>query len=169
MQDILLVTLTMDDASFAHFDALRRQYFPPERNKIPAHITLFHALPGAERAAVTAQLQTIAQRQERFVMTTNGLMFLGFGTAYTLDAPQAIAIHSALQTQWHDWLKPQDRDRKLKPHITVQNKAAPESARQLHAELQRDFAPQHVTAAGFDLWRYLQGPWEHLQFIPFKT
>jgi len=41
-----VLTLKMDASSFATFDDLRRRYFPSGRNAIPAHVTLFQALPG---------------------------------------------------------------------------------------------------------------------------
>ena len=49
-QPPLILTLALDGATFAPLDALRRPHFPPERNLVPAHLTLFHALPGAERS-----------------------------------------------------------------------------------------------------------------------
>jgi uncharacterized protein DUF29 len=36
--------------------------FPPERNLIPAHLTLFHHLPGAELTQVLADLRTACAR-----------------------------------------------------------------------------------------------------------
>ena len=42
----LILTLRFDGEAFARLDDLRRAHFPPERNQIPAHLTLFHALPG---------------------------------------------------------------------------------------------------------------------------
>jgi hypothetical protein len=44
----LILTRSLDEASFAEFNQLRRLHFPPERNHTPGHCTLFHKLPGAE-------------------------------------------------------------------------------------------------------------------------
>jgi len=52
----LILTLALDGEAFALFDRLRREHFPPERNVVPAHVTLFHALPGEERAAIASVL-----------------------------------------------------------------------------------------------------------------
>jgi len=52
----LILTLTLDEASQAFFDEQRRQYFPPKINYLSAHLTLFHALPGAEYDAIAAYL-----------------------------------------------------------------------------------------------------------------
>lgn len=41
----LVLIAELDDESFAWLDGLRRRHFPPERNHLAAHLTLFHALP----------------------------------------------------------------------------------------------------------------------------
>ncbi|MBW1279601.1 2'-5' RNA ligase family protein, partial [Escherichia coli] len=46
-----------------------------------------------------------------------------------------------------------------RPHVTVQNKVTPETARALHADLAFGFTPFRFTAPGLLLWRYLGGPW----------
>jgi 2'-5' RNA ligase len=167
-QDILLVTLKMDDAALAHFDVLRRRYFPVELNHLPAHITLFHALPGTEKSAITTQLQQAASSYKPFLMRSNGVTNLGKGVAYAIHSLEAIALHAKLQAQWFKWLKPQDQMRGFKPHITVQNKVDPVVAEELHRELSRDFTPQNITAMGFDLWLYQNGPWKFLETFAFK-
>jgi len=41
----LILTLKLDEESQAFFDKQRALYFPPERNFLKAHLTLFHQLP----------------------------------------------------------------------------------------------------------------------------
>ena len=41
----LIVTALIGEADFARLDGLRRAHFPPERNVLRAHLTLFHHLP----------------------------------------------------------------------------------------------------------------------------
>ncbi len=41
----LIVTAVMGAADFLWADKLRQTYFPPERNALPAHISLFRHLP----------------------------------------------------------------------------------------------------------------------------
>ena len=43
--DPLVLTLLLDADTQAWLDSLRRAHFPPERNLVPAHVTLFHACP----------------------------------------------------------------------------------------------------------------------------
>ena len=60
----LILTLELDERSFAFFGAQRRRYFPPERNFIPAHLTLFHALPGEHLPSIAAW----TSRQQPFTL-----------------------------------------------------------------------------------------------------
>ena len=43
----LLITAELPRDVFAWVDALRRAHYPPERNRLGAHVTLFHALPAS--------------------------------------------------------------------------------------------------------------------------
>ena len=56
----LILTLALDADSQAHFDALRKQHFPPAINYLAAHLTLFHHLPG-QRVGRTAQRRPAAR------------------------------------------------------------------------------------------------------------
>ncbi|MAR55738.1 MAG: phosphoesterase HXTX [Rickettsiales bacterium] len=159
----LLVTLQMDAASHAHFDALRQRYFPPERNHLAAHITLFHKLPGEEFAAVRAILAEHAARQSAFDMRTTSIWMLGLGNAYLLEAPEAVALRKSLAEDFSAWLTPQDARQGFKPHITVQNKVASDKAKALNQLLTESFTAQCVRATGLQLWRYMNGPWEWVE------
>jgi 2'-5' RNA ligase len=163
----LILTLTLDDASQAFFDDLRRQYFPAKINYLSAHLTLFHALPGEERAAIVADLAAVAAAQPApLPLQATGVKFMGRGVMYTLDNPTLPALHKRLQRQWQPWLSPQDQQG-LRPHITVQNKVDPTVARQLHEELAAGFQPFEALGTGLALWAYRGGPWELLQRFAF--
>ena len=166
----LVLTLQLDDAAQERFDALRRAHFPPERNHLQAHVTLFHALPGACEHAVRADLERSAQRAAYDVQVVR-VRSLGRGVAYDLRSPELAAQRGELAVRWAAWLTPQDA-RPHAAHVTVQNKVAPERARALLGELQAGFAPYAVRATGLALWRYLGGPWEPLgdyRFSPTPT
>ena len=154
----LVLTLRLDDASQERFDELRRTHFPPERNHIPAHLTLFHHLPGEEEMAVRSTLEGISQEWEPISLQVTGLRFLGRGVAYRLESAPLKALRAELGREWEPWLTPQDRQ-KHAPHVTVQNKVSPELARLTHERLQAEFAPFSVRGEGLLLWRYLGGPW----------
>ena len=155
----LILTLQMDERSQEHFDRLRELNFPPERNYLRAHLTLFHKLPGEREAEISAELREICRERELLVLAVTGLRFLGRGVAYELSSPRLSALRQELARSWDPWLGAQDRQG-LKPHVTVQNKVSPEQARGLHEELQAAFSPFEVEGLGLSLWRYLGGPWE---------
>jgi hypothetical protein len=163
----LILTLTLDEASQVFFDDLRRQYFPPKINYLSAHLTLFHALPGDELAAITADLAAVvAEQQEPLLLHATGVKFMGRGVMYTLDNSTLPTLHRGLQRRWEPWLSAQDKQG-LRPHITVQNKVDPAVARSLHEELAARFQPFTATGTGLALWAYRGGPWEHLQHFAF--
>ena len=156
----LILTLALDEASQARFDALRTAHFPPQRNHIGAHVTLFHALPDA--LAVREDVRAAAAAVPAFDVRVPRLRSLGRGVAYVLESEALTALRRDLAQGWDRLLTAQDRQWHA-PHVTVQNKVRPEQARALLAELSADFAPYEVPATGLALWRYLGGPWEHVE------
>jgi 2'-5' RNA ligase len=163
----LILTLTLDEASQAFFDAQRKKYFPPKINYLGAHLTLFHALPGHEEAAIGDYLAEVAASQPAALpLQVTGLKFMGRGVMYTLANPDLPALHRRLQQQWQPWLTAQDQQG-LRPHITVQNKVDPAVARALLAELEASFQPFAAHGTGLALWAYRGGPWEQRRVFPF--
>lgn len=124
---------------------------------VGAHLTLFHRLPGEEEAAIRRELGSVAG--VALAAQVAGLRSLGRGVAYEIEAPALVALRATLARRWQAWLTPQDRVWG-RPHVTVQNKVAPEVARATLAELERDFEPWACSIEGLALWRYAGGPWE---------
>ncbi|GAB3225909.1 2'-5' RNA ligase family protein [Hymenobacter seoulensis] len=162
----LILTLTLDEPTQQLFNALRQQHFPPERNYLQAHVTLFHHLPGMEQTVIEAHLEEVAAHTPPLPLAVTGLRFLGRGVAYDLENPRLRPLHKQLQQEWASWLTPQDKQ-PLRPHITVQNKVLPEVARALHQELSGRFAPFAGLGTGLGLWAYRGGPWELLRQFAF--
>lgn len=162
----LILTLRLDGASFALLDGLRAAHFPPARNFLPAHITLFHALPGDEEPAIRATLAEVAAATGQLPLSFPAARFLGRGVALTVASPTLVALRGALASRWAPWLSAQDRQ-PYHPHVTIQNKVAPEAARALYAQLAAGWQPFAGTGEGLLLWRYLGGPWELLADLPF--
>jgi hypothetical protein len=155
----LILTLQMEDDAFARFEELRRRHFPELLNKIPAHATLFHALPGEEEAGITDMIDAASRAMQPPEVAVTGLHFTGRGVAFVLESEALSAFRGRLAAPFEPWLTPQDRQG-WRPHVTVQNKVDPDTARALQADLERDFVPFRFTAPGVLLWRYLGGPWE---------
>lgn len=161
----LVVTLLLAEDAQQRFDRLREQHFPADRNHLAAHVTLFHALPGEQLPRVSDDLAAAAARPG-FEVAVTGLRLLGRGVAYDLAAAELTALRGELAGSWAPWLTRQDAGGKH-AHVTVQNKVAPATARELHARLAGSFTPEHVPAVGLGLWRYLGGPWEPVQRFGF--
>jgi hypothetical protein len=162
----LILTLVMDAASQGFFERERQRYFPTALNMIPAHVTLFHHLPGDGVARIEADLIRLCQDEQPSPFTVEGLRFLGRGVAYTVHAPGVARLRERLAKLWRDDLTAQDRQG-WRPHVTIQNKVHPADAKALCTRLSGDFTPFEATACGVALWRYLGGPWEPLSRFTF--
>jgi 2'-5' RNA ligase len=163
----LILTLRFDDASFRHFDAMRRRHFPPERNHIPAHLTLFHHLPGEDEGIIATTLREVAGETPQFRLAVGALRFLGYGSAYEITSPELASLRKGLADRWRHALTPQDASG-FKPHVTIQNKVASGEAKALFAELQAGFTPFEAAGTGLMLWRYCGGPWEAAGRFAFR-
>ena len=154
----LILTGALDPASFAVFDDLRRAHFPPERNHLRAHLTLFHHLPGEELARVSEDLAAVAAAEPPCPFEVARVVRFGAGVGYSLEAPALVAVRAGLAARWGAWLTRQDQ-RPLRPHVTVQNKVAPAVAEALFARLADSFAPWSGAVEALELWHYEGGPW----------
>lgn len=162
----LILTLEFDAPTFARFDGARRRHFPEALNLIPAHATLFHHLPGALEPGVIETVTSLARTVPPPEVAVTGLRFTGRGVAYVLASEALSGFRDRLARRFADHLTPQDRQG-WRPHVTVQNKVAPETARALHADLQQAFAPFRFGAPATLLWRYRGGPWDAVARMPF--
>ncbi len=156
----LILTLTLDAAAQQWFDALRRTYFPAGRTQVGAHVTMFHALPGARMRAVLRETAAACRATLPLPVGISALRFLGTGVAFALHAPQAEALRAGIAAAFTRDLTRQDAQ-SWRPHVTIQNKVAAEEARRTQAILQDLDWPEAVTATGIAIWRYKGGPWEH--------
>jgi len=155
----LILSLRLAAEDQVLLDRLRLAYFPPERNFLSAHVTLFHHLPGPAHASIAATLAETSAAEASFAVRVARLRSLGRGVALELQSERLLAVRAGLARRWAGWLGAQDRQG-FRPHVTIQNKVEPAAARELLAELSAGFAPWTVTATGLSLWRYRGGPWE---------
>jgi 2'-5' RNA ligase len=160
-----ILTLKLDTSSFERLNQLRQQYFPRQRNFLPAHVTLFHALPGDQEASIRQTLQEVSCRTPILTLTFPKLRFLGQGVAVELDSPELIHLHQDLAEIWREWLSRQDQQ-SYRPHITIQNKVTPEAARDLYDQLKWEVF--NGKGEGLLLWRYQGGPWEFVAEFEFQ-
>lgn len=143
----------------AVFDALRREHFPPERNVLPAHLTLFHHLPPSALDELKHRLNAATRGVRVPAARAAGLMSLGRGVAVRIESPGLTAIRRDLSEAFVGLLTPQDAGG-WRPHVTIQNKVAPSLAKLLLNALGTEFHPRNVEIAGIATWYYRGGPWE---------
>ena len=161
-----ILTLKLEQPVFESLDELRMRYFPPERNFLPAHVTLFHALPGDQEAAVRQTLHTFCSETQTLRLSFPRLRFLGRGVAVEVGSPELIKLRGRLAAVWGRWLGAQDRQ-VFRPHVTIQNKVAADEARRLYERLNGAWEPLSGRGEGLLLWRYLGGPWKLAGEFPF--
>lgn len=163
----LILTAELDPASFDHYDALRQAHFPVRDYALPAHLTLFHKLPGAEEPRIAGLLARTAARCPPLPLLFSELISMGRGCAVRVRSPGLMALRAALAAGWSDRMTDQDKAWSH-PHVTIQNKAGPADARHTYETLLGRFRANEGTCTGLLLWRYMGGPWEEASRHPFR-
>lgn len=163
----LIVTALLPRDLQARFTALRRAYFPPERNFLDAHVTLFHALPAMCEGEAVAYLKRLAAEYAPVDARVEGLMALGGGTAIRLSSPAMLDLRAMMAEHFRGLLTQQDQHNP-RLHVTIQNKVPGREARALQAALGGTMAPQSFTFRGLALHRYRGGPWEPIKEFAFR-
>ncbi|WP_271298831.1 2'-5' RNA ligase family protein [Sphingomonas sp. CV7422] len=157
----IIVTALFGRQDQGWFDAQRAAHFPPERNQLSAHLTMFHHLPPSAEAEIKHRLSGLTRGVAAPVARVGGLISLGRGVAYRIESPELVAIRRELADAFSGLLTPQDAGG-WRPHVTIQNKVQPNIAKLLLAALSRDFVAREVEIAGLATWWYRGGPWEAL-------
>jgi hypothetical protein len=163
----IIVTALIGDPDFAYLDALRCTYFPPERNHLRAHLTMFHHLPPSCEAELLQLLKDEARGNDPQARLA-GIINLGGGVAFRVDSPDLEDIRARIAERFAPMLMPQDRN-PWRAHVTVQNKVKATDARALLDHLSVDFKPRPLALAGLAAWWYRGGPWEPIGAYAFKT
>ena len=163
----LILTALLEPRAQAHFESLRRAHFPAGRNQVPAHITLFHQLPGSALEAVRGRLKRLCGATPPPALEVTGIKFTGQGVAYALRSPALEAARAELADGFDTLLIAQDRQG-WRPHLTVQNKVDGTAAKRTFAELSSGFLPWNTRVVAVAMWRYLGGPWDPLGEVAFR-
>ena len=155
----LVLTLELDGESFAALDALRRRFYPPERNFVPAHVTLFRNLPGERKREIRATAAAFAAKQRMIDVAAGEVRALERGVALFLRSAQLHALRAALAREWWPWLGDEDR-MDFRPHVTLQLGVSPAEAERTRREIGAPNRLPPIRGIGLHLWRYREGPWE---------
>ena len=167
MAGALIVTAELAAPDLAWLDRLRQHHYPAERNRLPAHLTMFHALSPSLEGEARHRL-ALAAKAAAPRATVAGLMDLGGGVAFRIISDDLDAIRDDLSDAFHGMLGAQDSGG-WRPHVTIQNKVSNREARQLLEALDAGFTQRPLGVRGLGLHRYLGGPWEKLQTWSFRT
>jgi hypothetical protein len=163
----VIVAAELGAADFAWLDDLRRQHFPPERNVLPAHLTLFHHLPPSLLPELDARLRAATRTVRAPIATIGEPMLLGRGVALRVRSEALEALREELADAFSGMLIPQDAAA-WRPHVTVQNKADLQEARRLHGSLATAFPrPRPLVVRGIATYFYRDGPWEPVRRYRF--
>lgn len=153
----IIVSALFGDADHAALDGLRRAHFPPARNQLAAHLTLFHHLPPGVGDELRQRLAEEA-RAPRPSARLAGIMTLGGGTAFRVESEALTAIRARLADAFTGLLMPQDKAG-WRPHVTIQNKVTAVEAKALQEELAATFTPRPLVITALAAWDYMGGPW----------
>ncbi len=162
----LLVTADLPPDIFKWANDLRRAHFPPERNKLKAHVTLFHALPPSVEGELRDLLGTLA-KQPPPAARISGVMKLDGGTALAVDSPGMVELHATIQDRMRGVTILKDC-RPLRLHITIQNKVSAQEARALQVRLEATLKPRDFRFRGFELFAFKEGIWRPIRTFPFR-
>ncbi|WP_324827874.1 2'-5' RNA ligase family protein [Qipengyuania zhejiangensis] len=163
----LILTAQLPEDLHARYTALRTAHFPPERNFLEAHVTLFHALPAMSEGEVISCCKRIAANVAPVRGQVVGLMSLGGGTAIKLESDGMLRLRERLAENFHGLLTAQDQHRP-RLHVTIQNKVTSAEAKALQAELAEFIVPRPFAFPGLSLFRYRGGPWEPVRSFAFR-
>jgi len=162
----LIVTATFGAVDHGWLEGLRRQHYPPDRNQVPVHLTLFRHLPPSLERELAQRLGEISAAPPPRARIA-GVMDLGTGTAFRIDSEELEDIRAELAAAFRGMLTPQDQA-PWRPHVTVQNKVIRREAIELQKTLEAGTFPRPLTIHALASWRYLGGPWEPVRTYPFR-
>lgn len=174
-EQVYVLTLLTDTAHQNRMTALRKRYFPAKLNKLGAHLTLFHALPGSKlQETIIPTLQNIARNTQPFKVQAAKPFRMRKGIAISVPkhqgGEQAQEVHRALLGRWKedgDWLSEQDQGG-MRVHYTIMNKVdEEEDVEKAMSEVEKDWKGDWGEVVGLGLWRYEKGYWKWAEGFHF--
>ncbi len=166
----LILTARFDAVAQTFFEAARKAHFPADRNFIPAHLTLFHQLPGEHLTETVAAVRSVTSTiTAPIAARCSAVQPLGNGGAFTIEAPALWTVREQIATTFSDQLSVQDRQKSQRRpgwHVTFQNKVDRETAVRTLETVRAAFEPFETTIIALELWTYRGGPWGHAATLP---
>ncbi|KAK8071499.1 hypothetical protein PG997_011702 [Apiospora hydei] len=186
-EDVYVLTLLTDPAHERAMSALRRRWFPAQRLKVDAHMTLFHALPGRLLSTIKQDLADTAANFEKLAVEAGrvGVFRMGRkGVAVKVQGCEEMVgqLRRGLIENWeelggdenaaaeeygkqhgaktHGVLSAQDARRDWRAHYTIMNKEEDAAkVEECFEELRGGLEQTRGIVLGLRLWRYDRGWW----------
>jgi hypothetical protein len=108
MAGALIVTAEIGPGDLVWLERLRRAHYPAERNRVPAHLIMFHALPPSAEGEVRRSLARLASGPPPKARI-EGLMNLGGGVAFRIVSTDLDQVRRDLAEDFHGLLGAQCR------------------------------------------------------------
>lgn len=170
---VYILTMKLSDSLARSMNEMRERYFPTRLNRIPAHLTLFHALPHSQMEVLEQSIRQTSESMQPFVVSTGKPFRMRKGVGVNVDSGyhRMKEVHRQLQMQWETFLSEQDAGG-FRPHWTVMNKVDDaELVDGAFETIGRGLLERNEEgrALGLDLWRYNRGDWEWVKEFPFGS
>ncbi len=162
-----IVTASLPPEIQSWAEGLRRAHYPVHRNKLHAHVTMFHSFAPSLFDELKDFLPRVAAEFAPPFGRVTGVMDLGKGTAIALQSEELLQIREYIAEHFRGALTAQDLY-EPRPHITVQNKVSKEEARALQAELRSQIEPRDFHFPALEMHIYRDGPWEAVKRCAFR-
>lgn len=165
-RNVYILTFLTDAPSHKAMTDLRTQYFPRHLNRLNAHLTLFHALPGSQlSSSIMPTLTTLAYSTSPFPISATTPFKLRHGIAVGVPkgrgGDEARRVWRILRDEWRGFLSEQDRAG-FKAHYTIMNKEEDDlKATKAFEEVERSWRVVRGRVEGLSLWLYEKGRWKH--------
>jgi len=163
----LIVTAELPGDIQGWAERLRQAHYPPERNRVSAHVTLFHSLPPSCEDELHDELARWARTVPPVPARLDGTISLGRGTALRIVSPGMLQLRAGLAERFSGLLTAQDAA-VPRLHVTVQNKVSAAEAKALQDELSSQAGPREFCFPGLALHRYRNGPWDIVKRWSFR-
>lgn len=162
-----IVTAELPPDIFVWADWLRREHYPAHRNKLAAHVTLFHSFAPSLREELRGVLALMAGEYLPPPARIHRIMRLGGGTALAIESPGMLGIRERIADHFHGALTVQD-SHEPQLHITIQNKVSRQEADALQRALEATMEPRKFVFRGLELHFYRDTFWEALGRWSFR-
>ncbi|KXS98767.1 hypothetical protein AC578_9032 [Pseudocercospora eumusae] len=174
-EQVYTLTILTDKPLHKRMTELRKKYFPQNINKVAAHLTLFHALPGSKlECHIIPTIQEVTRQTSRFRVEATELFRLKKGFAVSVSEKsggrQSKQVHRALQAPWKQegFLSQQDAGG-CRVHYTLMNKVDDElEIQNAYDEVAGAWEGDSGMAEGLALWKYDRGFWRWYRAFNFE-